>query len=331
MTKNIVVIGGGTGTYTLLTGLKKFDVNLTAIVSMFDSGGSTGRLRDEFGELPKGDVRRCLIALSHDENRILRRLFEYRFSKGEGLNGHSFGNLFLTALREITGSEESGIKHASKLLGINGKVLPVTFNNCHLCAELENGSIVKGETNIDIPKHDGNLSIKRVFLDGDAILNPAIENALLSADLIVIGPGDLYTSILPNFLVDGFGSLVNKSNAQKIYICNLMTKHGETNNYSASDFLKQILEYTHVNKMICNVQNASEQLLKKYAEENSYQVVIDYDKIPANVLVVEEELLKAPELIRHDSDKIAKLLLEQISKIPSKMPSDNKIQENYIK
>jgi len=313
MTKNIVLIGGGTGTYTLLTGLKRFNVNLTAIVSMFDSGGSTGRLRDEFGELPKGDVRRCLIALSPDENRILRRLFEYRFSRGEGLNGHSFGNLFLTALREITGSEESGIKHAAKLLGINGKVLPVTFNNCHLCAELENGSIVKGETNIDIPKHDGNLKIKKVFLDRDASLNPAIEKALFEADLIVIGPGDLYTSIIPNFLVDGLGSLVNKSKAQKIYVCNLMTKHGETNNYFASDFLKQIQNYTSVDKMVCNIQKASKELLEKYAEESSHPVVLDKEKIPENITVITEELLKAPELIRHDSDKIAELIIQQIS------------------
>jgi len=173
--KKIVAIGGGTGTFSVLRGLKDYDVDITAIVTMFDDGGSSGRLRDEFGLLPPGDIRRCLVALCPEDKKgmLLRSLFSYRFKEGEGLEGHSFGNLFLTALSDITGSEAEAIKAAEELLGIKGHVLPVSVDNCVLCAELEDGTVIKGQTNIDIPKHDGDKKIKRVFLQPAAHIFPS--------------------------------------------------------------------------------------------------------------------------------------------------------------
>ncbi|MBI5065567.1 YvcK family protein [Candidatus Woesearchaeota archaeon] len=310
----IVVIGGGTGSFTVLKGLKRYTNDLTAIVSMFDSGGSTGKLRDELGYLPTGDVRRCILALAPEDSNtdLLRSLMSYRFEAGKGLNGHSMGNLLLTALKEITGDEVLAIERLSKLLGLKGKVLPVTIDNSQLNAVLENGEIIRGETNIDIPKHDGKLRINKVFIHPPAnALIDAID-AIRNAEKIVIGPGDLFTSIIPNFLVKGIPEAIKESKAKKIFVCNVMTKHGETNNFKASDFLKALETYLGENSieiMLCNTELGNQDLLKKYSEENAFPVEIDFENL-SKVKLVTEDLLNNSEIIRHDSMKLAKVILD---------------------
>ena len=312
---SIVVIGGGTGSYTVLRGLKRHTTDLTAVVSMFDSGGSTGVLRDEFGFLPPGDVRRCLLALSPEESQtqVLRDLFNVRFEQGTGLKGHSFGNLFLTALKTISKDEAEAIQKAGRLLRIRGKVLPVTLDNRQLCAELSDGSMVNGETNIDIPKHDSSLRIKRIFLDKPANPFPEIFDAISKADIIVMGPGDLYTSILPNLLVEGVAQAIAKSSATKIYVCNLMTKPGETTGFAASDFLSEVIRYSGgkpVDVMICNNKIGSQPLLARYARQMAFPVPIDSEAIESmGVSLLKADLITEPDLIRHDPNKLADIIV----------------------
>ncbi len=310
--KNIVVIGGGTGSYTVLKGLKEYAkeglCSITAVVTTMDSGGDTGRLRDEYGVLPPGDLRRCLVALS-EETELMKELFQYRFPKGS-LEGRSFGNLFLTALADITGSDEESIKETSKILKIRGKVLPVTLDNVDLCAILEDGSVICGETNIDIPKHNPDLKIEKAYLDPKARAYKDTLKAIKNADSIVIGPGDLYTSIIPNLLVEGVSDAIRLSNAKKIYVCNLMTKYGETNNYTATDHIKTIERYLGkgvIGSVIVNSGKASKEALKEYVKEKAYQV--DYNAQEIYDLgikeVVEADVMSKKILIRHDSKKIA--------------------------
>lgn len=307
--KKIVVIGGGTGSYTVLRGLKRYPVEITAVVSMFDSGGSTGMLRDEFGMLPPGDVRRCLVALAEENGvNILRELFNYRFKEDSSLKGHSFGNLFLAALTETLGSEALAIKKASKVLNIKGRVLPVSLTNSHLYAALEDGTVVEGETNIDVPKHDGNLRIDRVYLEPDAFIFDETEDAIAQADMIVIGPGDLYTSVIPNLLVRGLPEAIRKSPAKKVYVCNVMTKWGETNGFKASDYARAALGYLGMDKfdyMVCSTTNASEALLSKYAAERSFPVECDRDAKLFADKVLADDLALGSDIIRHDPDKLA--------------------------
>ncbi len=306
----VVVIGGGTGSFTVLRGLKDKVDDLSAVVNMFDSGGSTGLLRDEFGILPPGDVRRCLIALAEDN--ILRQLFMFRFDAHSSLQGHSFGNLFLTALTEITGSEAEAISHASKILRIKGRVLPVSFNQAHVCAELENGHVIKGEKNISIPKHDPNLRIIKTWLEPSAKANPDAIEAIVKADLVVIGPGDLFSSIVPNLLVDGIPAALKKSRATKVYVCNLMTKPGETNGFKASDFLSEILKYDCTPDMIvCNTSKGTPILLRKYSDQNQFPVIVDDKEVAKHgVKLITGDVMSAPELIRHDSEKLSDLLIK---------------------
>jgi uncharacterized cofD-like protein len=309
--QKIVVIGGGTGSYNVLRGLKNYDVSLEAIVSMMDSGGSTGVLRDEFGVLPHGDVRRCLIALSPDAS-TLRKLLEYRFDKGTGLNGHSFGNLFLTALTKIKGNDADAIREAGNILNIKGKVLPVTTTNCHLAAILENGQTIIGENNIDIPKHNPNLRIKKLYLTPDAEAYAEAVDSILSADRIIIGPGDLYTSVLPNIIVPGIREAIAKSKAVKIYVCNIMTKHGETTGFKASDFVdalenylgKKVLDY-----VVCNNKKPSKALLKRYEAENAEYVEPNISS-SKEYMVIKEDLLYNIDLARHDPEKLARTIMK---------------------
>jgi uncharacterized cofD-like protein len=310
--KKIVVIGGGTGTYTVLRGLKKYDnVELTGIVSMADDGGSTGRLRDEYGVLPPGDIRRGIIALS-DSTEMMKNLFEHRFRNGS-LGGHSFGNLFITALKDILKNDSKAIKEACKLLNIRGSILPVTLNDSKLCAELEDGQLVVGETNIDIPKHNPSLKISRVFLSPKAEANRDAVRAIEEADLVVLGPGDLYGSVVVNFLVEGIVDALKGTKAKKVYVCNLMTKHGETNGFKVGDFVsvveghlgQDVLDYVVYNSVEFNPQ-----LLEKYALENAFPVGVDkegFRKFSGEF--VTGELVSEPILIRHDSDKLAKVLI----------------------
>ncbi len=305
--KNIVVIGGGTGTFTVLSGLKNFSVNLSAIVTMADDGGSSGVLRDEYGVLPPGDIRRALVALSGSD-KALRDLFAYRFRSGS-LSGHSFGNIFLSALEKTTGSFSMAVKKAQEVLNVQGRVVPVTLSKTRLFAELANGEIIKGETNIDIPKHDPRLKIKKVSLMPPAKANPDAVEVLKEADLIVIGPGDLYTSIVPNLLVDGIPGAIKKSKAIKVYIVNLMTKYGETNGFGADNFVNVIEGYLGknvVNYFVMNDRKPAEDLVEFYKKKDKARFV---EPAHGDKRYVQANLLAQSELIRHDENKIAQLLL----------------------
>ncbi len=308
--QRIVVIGGGTGSFTILQGLKKYDIKLSCVVSTADDGGSTGILRSEFGVLPVGDVRRCLLALS-DNTGTLNKLFTYRF--GEQLSGHSFGNLLLTALQEITGSMESAIREAEKILKTRGKVLPVTFDDVKLFAELETGAIVKGETNIDVPKHNGDIPIKRVFLEKKAYAYHKAIEAIHNADVIVIGPGDLYTSIIPNLLVEGISEAIINSSAKKVFICNLMTKYGETNDYAVQDFYNKITEYLGkpcVDHVLYNTNSIPKELLLKYAEKKQFPVKFDKTKkITGTVEFIGDDFVNVTDIARHHSEKLARKIM----------------------
>lgn len=314
-TKNknkIVVIGGGTGTFVVLSALRDYPVQLSAVISMADNGGSTGRLRDQYGVLPPGDVRRALVALS-DTSQTLRNLFNYRFSSGD-LRGHNFGNIFLSALEKTTGNFSDAIKVASKILNIKGDVIPVTLDNTMLHARLYNGTVVKGETNIDIPKHDPTVPIKKVWLKPAAKINPEARKAILSADMIVIGPGDLFSSIIPNLLVSGVTAAIKKSKAKKIYVCNLMTKFGETHGFKAQDFVNTIEKYLGVGILdfaLFNNKKPAAAVLKKYLAESSYFIdVLGLHKKRAKPKLIFADLLDLGPFIRHNPrKKLAKTLI----------------------
>ncbi|MEA2088538.1 MAG: gluconeogenesis factor YvcK family protein [Patescibacteria group bacterium] len=319
--KNIVVIGGGTGTFTVLSALKKYkDLHLSAIVSMADDGGSTGRLRDELGVLPPGDIRQCLVALSESDS-LMRNLFNFRFSGGS-LSGHNFGNLFISALEKITGSFDKGIEALEKVLNIKGQVIPVTLSKVALFAELENGEIIVGEHLIDDIVI--NKKVKRFFLNPKAKINLKAKKALKEADFIIIGPGSLHTSIITNFLVDGMIKSICASKAKKIYLCNLMTKFGHTDNFRVSDFVSVIEEYLGkdcLNYVIYNNQKPDEKLIKKYQRKKEFFVYFDkeilskkhYKSIGYNLLSNAGYQQNPADkikrtLVRHDLDKLGKIL-----------------------
>ena len=323
MTK-IVTIGGGTGTHTVLSGLKKYPLDLTAIVTTADSGGSTGRLRDDFGVLPVGDVRMALTALasSEEDAEILRELFLYRFDKGEsGLKGHNFGNLFLVAMANVLGSYEKGVKYAGRILRIKGNILPITSKPVDLHAEYEDGEIVKGEAIIDDASkngRDGKKKIKKLWIEPETPVSSEAAFAIMNADFIVLGPGDLYTSIFPNLVVPGVEAAFKKSKAYIIYVPNLMTKYGQTFGFTAKDHVETLREYLgkYPDSVILNNANLPADILKKYKEENDFPVSDDltgylpYKVARANILVPEEiekssgDVVKR-SLLRHDPDKLA--------------------------
>jgi len=310
--KKIVVIGGGTGVFTVLTGLKDYPFNLTAIVTTADDGGSSGILREEFGILPPGDIRRVLVALSSD-SPVLANLFNYRFENGTGLKGHSFGNLFLTALERITGDFSQAVKEASKILGIKGKVIPVSLDYTRLFARLENDLLVVGESNIDVPKHDGSLFIEEVFLNPEPKVNKEAIKAIKEADIIIAGPGDLYTSIIPNFLVKGIKEAIKKSQAKKIYICNTMTKYGETNKFTAEDFFATLEKYLGkgvIDYFLVNIEKPKNCYLGKYNKEKAELVKYDKKILSSwkKPKVILAHLLRQGPLLRHDSKKLAKVI-----------------------
>lgn len=309
----IVAIGGGTGLYTLLRGLKKFDLDITAIVSTSDSGGSSGILRDEYGILPPGDIRKCLIALSESEE-ILRNLFSYRFNKGS-LKGHAFGNLFITALTEMTGSFIQAVEEAEKLLNIKGKVLPCTLDKVTLCALLENGKIVEGEVEVNRSGIDYKSRIKKLFMKPHAkAYRPAIK-AIKKADLIVLGPGSLYTSILPNLIVEGIPETINSSRAKKVYVVNVMTEPGETEGFTASLHLREVEKYLRgrVDYIIVNQGKAPKTLLEKYKKEKKEQVRIDEHNL--KIKIIKGNFLAKKNLLRHDSYKLAKAIIKLTKKV----------------
>ncbi len=327
--KNIVCIGGGTGTFVALRGLKHSQHHLFAIVAMSDSGGSNKRIRDEFGLLPTSDLRQCLVALS-DENGgagILRKLFMYRFEKGKGITGMTFGNLFMAALSDILGSQEAAIRATGKVLRIQGTVLPVSFTNTSLVAEYENGDIVSGEHLIDEPSHDGTMKISRVYLKPAAKPNPEALDAIEKADLIVLGPGDLYTSVIPNLVVNGIAAAICASKAKKVYIVNLMTKFGQTYGFTATDHLKIIRKYIgkSVEAVVINTARLQKSALAVYAKYHEFPVADDVTPAPSftviradvasrQVTAKSKSDLLVRSLIRHDSEKLATILLHYIEK-----------------
>jgi uncharacterized cofD-like protein len=314
--KKVVVIGGGSGIFNVLKGLKNYPVEITSIVTTFDNGGSTGILRDEFGTLPQGDIRRSLIALAPDTgDSILRDIFNFRFPKDSSLHGHSFGNLFLQALTSISGSEVGAIKKAADILNIKNKILPVSTDNAQLWAELEDGSVIKGETNIDIPKHNGDIKIKRVYLEPHAIMYREAYDAIMAADLVIIGPGDLYTSILPNTLVEGFTDAIGETQAKIMYVLNVMTKWGETNHFSASDFAQTLMLYLkkdRVDMILCNNAPLEPHLKERYEKEKGFQVILDIDTLKkyATEIIQEDLLLQTDDIIRHDPQKISAVIMK---------------------
>lgn len=322
--KNVVVIGGGTGSFTALSGLKKHPVNLTAIITTMDSGGSSGRLRDELGVLPPGDIRKCLVALSTSP-RTLRTLFNYRFTEGE-LKGHTLGNILLSGLEKTTGDLGKAVKVAEKILRIQGKVVPVTLDRTELCVELIDGNVIKGETHIDVlDKQVKRERIKKAFLEGDVKANPDAIKSLEEADAIVIGPGDLYTSIIPNLLVPGISEAIKKSKASKIFVMNIMTKRGQTTDYKAADHIEDLEKYIGkdvVDVVLVNGEKPTKKTLAWYGEYEEKPVENDLNgrfKIVSADLIKEalisdnssDELRRG--IIRHHPAKLAEELLKVIN------------------
>ena len=303
----IVVIGGGHGLSTLLRGLKQYTRNLTAVVTVADDGGSSGRLRESFGILPPGDIRNCLAALSNDE-QMLTQLFQYRFSSQGELEGHSFGNLFLTALAEITGSFESAIAESGKVLSVSGRVLPSTLHDVKLVADMQIPNVpiqirVQGESRI--PKMAGR--VRRIWLEpSDAPAYPPVIKAILNADMIVIGPGSLYTSLLPNLLVQDLLGAIQASRAVKVYVCNIATQSGETDTYSCYDHVQSLEEHVGdklFDVILCN-DNYEGQL-----NEDSHWVMAD-EKSQSDPRLYCDDLTDKSHPWRHDSVKLAETLIQ---------------------
>jgi len=304
----VVAIGGGTGLSMLLRGIKKYTNNITAVVTVGDDGGSSGRLREDMGILPPGDIRNCIAALADDDD-LITELFQYRFKTGEGLEGHSFGNLFLTALCSITGNMVRAVQESSKVLNIRGVVLPSTLDDMKLSAEMEDGSIVEGESNIP----ETGKRIKRLFTTpSDCKALPDVLKAIKQADLIILGPGSLYTSVIPNLLIKEISQAISKSNAKKIYICNIMTQPGETTGYSASEHIQAILDHAKYPNIIDTVfvnNSLPDDLSPEYEKSNSFPVVVDIANIKSkNINVVSTRLYeeKDNQFVRHCPPRLAR-------------------------
>lgn len=301
---NIVALGGGSGLSTLLRGLKKYFKNITAIVNVADDGGSSGILRSELGVLPPGDIRNCLVALSEEES-LMSRLFQYRFPSKGTLSGHSFGNLFLTAMSAISGGFDNAIAKSGEVLAIRGRVLPVTLESVTLEAELENGKKVKGESAVSKTRR----RIKKISLT--PLFPPAapeVLEALKNADIMIFGPGSLYTSVIVNLLVDGVTEAVKSSGAYKIYVCNIMTQPGETGGYKLSDHIDAIERHSYkgiIDCVLINKGKIPEEISKRYGKCGSFQV--EADKI--NTKTVKNSLFSDEIYARHDSDKLAGALM----------------------
>jgi uncharacterized cofD-like protein len=304
----VVAIGGGTGLSMLLKGIKKYTNNITAVVTVGDDGGSSGRLRETMGILPPGDIRNCIAALADDED-LITKLFQYRFKNGEGLEGHSFGNLFLTALCAITGNMVKAVKESSNVLNIRGVVLPATLDDMKLAAEFDDGSFIKGESSIpEEHKH-----IKRLYTEPEVCraLPEAIE-AILNADLIILGPGSLYTSVIPNLLVAGIVEAIEQSKAKKIYVCNIMTQPGETDNYTVASHINALISHAKGKKIIDAVlvnNSLPDNMSEGYAKSGSIPVRLDMENVaPTGVTVVSQKLLQENKdgLVRHSSHRVAR-------------------------
>lgn len=308
---SIVVIGGGTGLSTMLRGLKRYPYDITAIVTVADDGGSSGRLRDDYDIPPPGDIRNVIAALS-DTEPLVEQMFQYRFSQSNDLDGHSLGNLMLTALADITGDFSHAISEMSKVLKVHGKVIPAANKKVMLHAELLDGFIIRGESKIP----NAHLPIKRVFLEPEDVKPlPEAVKAIEKADFILIGPGSLYTSIIPNLLVKEIGESVLKSRAKKIYICNLMTQKGETIHYRATDHVQAIYQHmgqSCLDAILVNNFDLPSSIKENYKEENSEPVQFDVDRLEEMGLeVIKKDIAVIQSgVVRHESEQIAKWLFE---------------------
>ncbi len=317
--KKIVTIGGGTGNFTVLKGLKNYDVDLSAVVSMADDGGSTGILRDELGVLPPGDVRQCLVALS-DSSRLMRSLMNYRFEQG-GLGGHSFGNLLLSALEKVTGSFEKAVEEVGKILFIKGKVIPVTTHQVRLKMVLSNKKTLEGEKEIYLSREIGK-GYTSIYLEPFPKANPHAIDEIMNADLIVIGPGGLHTSIIPNLLVEGVSDALKKSDAKKVFVVNLMNRRGQTSGFKVSDYLQEITRFVGsdiFDFVLVNTQKPPQELIKLYAEEGDLvECDLKDDRIVTAGMLGEvkegpKKDLMRRSYIRHDAKKLAQELMKIVN------------------
>lgn len=314
----IVAIGGGTGLSTLLRGLKDYSSNITAIVTVADDGGSSGRLRREIGVLPPGDIRNCLAALA-DEEKLVTELFQYRFRAGDGLTGHSFGNLFLTAMSDITGDLEQAIATSSQVLAVRGRVLPATLSDVRLWAKLADGRIIEGESNIT---QAGGKIIKIGCSPANPPAVPKALKAIQEADYVIIGPGSLYTSVIPNLLVPEIVEAIAQRQVPRIYVCNIMSQSGETDNYTVADHIRTIDTVCNqriFSAVLVQKKSPSSLSLKRYAQENARPVAIDRDALMRlGCRVVLADIMDEDEqtgLVRHDSQRLARILLRWYSRV----------------
>jgi len=326
--KKVVVIGGGTGTNTVLTGLKKYPLDLSVIVSMADSGGSNRIIRDEFGLLPTSDLRQCLVALaSESSSKILRQLFTYRYTQGTGISGMTFGNLFMIALTDILGTQKQALLETCRILDVRGQIIPVTYEKSNLVAHYADGHEILGEHEIDEPDNRVISRIDKLYIFPKVAANPDALKAIREANLIVIAPGDLYTSIISNLVVTGIPEAINKSKAQVVYVANLMTRAGQTYSFTAMDHVREINKYLNTNRVNAVVVN-NDFLLPKSAidwyKKVKAQTVKDdlagqfTGKVLRAALVskaiysksVSDKLIRS--LIRHDPAKLARVLMKLV-------------------
>jgi uncharacterized cofD-like protein len=323
----VVTIGGGTGLSNLLRGIKhfvpEFITDLSAIVTVSDNGGSSGRIRKELHIPAIGDIRNCISALAEDEN-ILTKVVQYRFQEGECLKGHSFGNLFLSVLTKITGNLIEAIETISDILKIKGEIIPSTTQEVDLVAEFSDGNVVRGETEITEYGKKNRARVKRIWLEPSNVKAPkeAIRK-LKEADLIILGPGSLYTSVIPNLLVEDIKNAILESDAYKVYISNVMTQHGETDGFKASDHVKAIIDIVgenFIDAVVLNTAMPEHSVLEKYMREQSEPVVADVADIARmGIKVIAKDLLNGSEnLARHNPEKLARIILEIIKELRKK-------------
>lgn len=307
--QNVVVIGGGTGMPVLLRGLKEYPIDLSAIVTVADDGGSSGRLRTEMSMPAPGDIRNVIAALSEVEPMLLK-LFQHRFVNGNGLSGHSMGNLLLAAMTSVTGDFYNGIKEISRVLNVKGNIYPIANQNMFLHAEMEDGEIIAGESNIPL----AGKAIKRVFLQPEIVLPlPEAIAAIKEAGLVVIAPGSLYTSTMPNLIVPEIGDALRDAKGKVVYVCNVMTQEGETTGYTAADHVKAITQHVGegcIHSVLVHNKTIDETLQKKYAKENAEPVIYDTDRlIDMGLEIIEADIIDySKKILRHDTGKVAKIL-----------------------
>lgn len=313
MNNKVVVLGGGTGLSVLLSGLKKFPLDITAIVSVSDNGSSTGKLREEFNTPAVGDIRRVLISLSETEP-LVEKLFNYRFHTTSDLNGHTVGNLILTATKEITGNLSDGIEALSKVFNLKGKVVPLTEDNVTLMAKMTDDSIVKGETEITA----SGKKIKKVFYEETPIITPLAIKEIREANIIVLSMGSIYTSIIPNLINKEIIEAIDNSKAKVMYVCNMMTQPGETDGFSVSDHVKLLNSYLgnkKIDKVLVNNKLIDKMILDKYQNEEQKDLVkIDYDNLKDVTLIEDDYFIVEDSRIRHDALKLAFSIFSEIFK-----------------